>query len=416
MYAGANVLGMSASQDVEAIAIRLAAMEPIRHIIVLAPEYEFASPADEALIHEQERGVLPVFRLIKALLSGGYGGHDLDWTLVTTLAQAVHGRDPVNPAHAALHGLAGSMAKEYPHWRIRLIDLEDRGDWDGAGNSAPIIAQMLRLPPDAAGNAWAHRGGEWFRQELLPVHNLAVDAQVYRRNGVYVVIGGAGGLGTIWSRFMIEAYGAHIIWIGRRAEDADIRAKLNDLARLGPRPIYITADATDRDALQRAYAEIKRHHPRLHGVIHAAIVLQDKGLAGMDEACFRAGLVAKVDVCVRLAQVFEPEDLDFTLFFSSAQSFSKSPGQSNYAAGCTFNDAFASALSRRWRGRVKVINWGYWGQAGIVSSAEYQERMQQAGIGSIEPEEGMAALDALLNGPLDQMVLMKLSKLSGGGQ
>ena len=112
----------------------------------------------------------------------------------------------------------------------------------------------------------------------------------------------------------------------------------------------------------------------------------------------------------------QQEDLDFTLFFSSAQSFSKSPGQSNYAAGCTFKDAFASALSRHWRGRVKVINWGYWGHTGIVSSPDYQERMQQAGIGSIEPEKGLAALDALLNGPLDQVVLMKLTKLAVGGQ
>ena len=163
-----------------------------------------------------------------------------------------------------------------------------------------------------------------------------------------------------------------------------------------------------------AHVESKRRYPRIHGVIHSAIVLQDKGLAGMDEARFRRGLAAKVDVCVRLAQVFEGEDLDFTLFFSSAQSFSKSPGQSHYTAGCTFKDAFARALARHWHGRVKVMNWGYWGHTGIVSTSDYQERMHQAGIGSIEPEEGMVALDALLNGPLDQLALMKIIKLAVG--
>ena len=414
IYPEVTVFDTHEDDEIEAIAARLAAVEPIRHIIVVAPEHECIAPADETLIYEQERGVLSVFRLVKAMLSRGYGVHELDWTLVTTLAQAVHGRDPVNPAHAALHGLTGSMAKEYPHWRTRLIDLEDTEDWAGPGDSSLVIQQMLRLPPDSAGNAWAYRGGEWFRQELVPVRNLAADGQVYRQNGVYVVIGGAGGLGAIWSRFMIEKYGAHIVWIGRRPKDAEIQAKLDDLARLGPAPIYLSADATDREALQRAYTAIKRHHPRIHGVIHAAIVLEDKGLVGMDEVRFRAGLAAKVDVCVRLAQVFAQEDLDFTLFFSSAQSFSKSPGQSNYAAGCTFKDAFASALSRYWRGRVKVVNWGYWGHTGIVSSPDYQERMRQAGIGSIEPEEGMTALDALLNGPMDQVVLMKIVNLAVG--
>jgi polyketide synthase PksM len=58
------------------------------------------------------------------------------------------------------------------------------------------------------------------------------------------------------------------------------------------------------------------------------------------------------------------------------------------------------------------MNWGYWGTAGIVAAAPYQERMQQAGIGSITPEEGMAALDALLNGPLDQVGLLKVTPLA----
>jgi len=414
IYSEANMLDLREGDTIETIATQLVDLEPIRHILVLAPEHDMVSPADEALIREQERGVLLIFRLIKALLARGYGGRDLDWTLITIRAQAVHVRDLVAPAHATLHGLAGSMAKEYPHWRTRLVDLESAAEWGLPDRPSPVIHQLLRLPPDSAGNAWAYRGGEWFRQELIPARDLAVEGQVYRKNGVYVVIGGAGGLGTVWSRLMIERYGAHIVWIGRRPKDAEIQAKLDDLARLGPPPLYFSADASDRLALQRAYAEIKRRYSRIHGVIHAAIVLQDKGLAGMDEARFRAGLAAKVDVCVRLAQVFAHEDLEFTLFFSSAQSFAKSPGQSNYAAGCTFKDAFAKALARHWHGRVKVMNWGYWGRAGIVSSPEYQERMQQAGIGSIEPEEGMAALNNLLNGPVDQIVLLKAANVAVG--
>jgi hypothetical protein len=45
----------------------------------------------------------------------------------------------------------------------------------------------------------------------------------------------------------------------------------------------------------------------------------------MEEERFNAALSAKVDVCVRLAQVFGEEPLDFVMFFSSTQSFSKCP-------------------------------------------------------------------------------------------
>jgi len=110
---------------------------------------------------------------------------------------------------------------------------------------------------------------------------------------------------------------------------------------------------------------------------------------------------------VHLAQVFERESLDFLLFLSSFNSFARPAGQSNYAAGCTFEDAFAAQLGRVWDCRVKVINWGYWGSVGVVASQEYRERMARIGMEAIEPAEAMESLEHLLADPVDQMVFLK---------
>ena len=40
-------------------------------------------------------------------------------------------------------------------------------------------------------------------------------------NGELEVIGGAGGLGNVWSEYMIRNHQAKIVWIGRRKEDYD---------------------------------------------------------------------------------------------------------------------------------------------------------------------------------------------------
>ena len=130
----------------------------------------------------------------------------------------------------------------------------------------------------------------------------------------------------------------------------------------------------------------------------------------MDEERFKLGLSVKIDICVSMASVFQNELLDFVLFFSSTTSFFKAPGQSNYAAGCTFKDAFAQRLSQEWLCAVKVINWGYWGSIGIVASEDYKNKMLKAGIGSIEPSEGMRALETLLSSKRDQILLMKVTK------
>jgi NAD(P)-dependent dehydrogenase (short-subunit alcohol dehydrogenase family) len=324
-------------------------------------------------------------------------------TAITWQTQSVIGDEPIDPTHASVHGLLGSLAKEYVEWQIRVIDAA----LEAEQGELPL-AELLRVPADPQGNAWAYRSGEWYRQELLRCElKDELSATRFRQGGVYVVIGGAGGIGTALSEYLIRRYQAQLVWLGRRELDAELGARLQRLSQEGPRPTYICVDAQDRAALHGAYRQIKAQFGQIHGVVHAAMVLQDRSLALMDEERFRAGLAPKVEVSVRLAQVFATEPLDFVLFFSSTQSLSKAAGQSNYAAGCTFKDAFAGALAQHWSCAVKVMNWGYWGSVGVVASATYRARMAQQGFGSIEPAEGMRALEMLLGVPLRQLAMIK---------
>jgi len=209
---------------------------------------------------------------------------------------------------------------------------------------------------------------------------------------------------------MVRTYQARVVWIGRRMEDESIRAKLDRIAGLGPKPLYIAADAGEPQELNRAYEIIKNRYGVIHGVIHSAIVLLDQSLANMDEERFRAGISAKLDVSVSIAKVFQKEPLDFVMFFSSIITYVKPPGQSNYASGCTFKDVFAHLLAQEWPCAVKVINWGYWGSVGVVACKEYRERMAREGFGSIEPPEAMDILEMLLRGPVDRIALIKTTK------
>ena len=336
VYPNAQPLNFHSEATTEEIASQINGLAPLDHIAWIAPDRPLKALTEEPLIKEQTQGVLQVFRLVKALLASGYGARKLGWTVITTQTQAVHKKDVVNPAHAGIHGLIGSLAKEYPNWKIRLLDVEAGCDWP--------IQEMFMLPVDVQGDALAYRGKEWFRQALIPVRELSGDLPPYRSKGVYVVIGGAGGIGEAWSRVMIEDYQARIIWIGRRKKDETIQAKLDAIAQVGPKPIYFQADATNLESLQKAYGEIKQTDSQIHGVIHSAVGLFDQRLADMEEKRFQTILSVKIDVSVRIAQVFQKEPLDFILFFSSIAAFEKAGGMSGYASGCTFKDAFALQL------------------------------------------------------------------------
>jgi len=224
------------------------------------------------------------------------------------------------------------------------------------------------------------------------------------------VIGGAGGIGGVWSEYAIREYGAHVIWVGRREVNDVIMDKMGKLGMYGPEPVYMQADAAEQEELEGVVQQVKRKYGRIDGVVQAAIVLEDKSLERMEEESMRKVLRAKVDVSVRVGQAFAEEELDFVVFFSSINAFIKAAGQSNYAAGSTFEDAYGQCLSTKWGNKVKVMNWGYWGSVGVVAGDGYRERLRKQGLGSIETNEGMLALEELLAGPRHQFAFIKATK------
>ena len=398
-YPNLKKLEIQAKDTVDGIAKKLAVHGSIDHIFWIAPHRDVESLVSDAFVEEQDLGVLVCFRMVKALLRLGYGAKELGWTTITTQTQSVQKNELVNPSHASIHGLIGTLAKEYSNWKVRLLDMEADSDWP--------MDEMVTLPADKQGRSWGYRSKQWYRQQLVPFECPSRDLEFYKSGGVYVVIGGAGTIGEAWSEFMIKRYKAQIIWVGRRKKDASIQAKLNALATLGPVPTYIQADATDQDSLEKAYKKIKQDYSQIHGVIHSAVVFSDESLASISEQQFQAGLSAKVEVSVRLAQVFQKEALDFVLFFSSLIAFIKNPRQSHYASGCTFKDAFAHQLSQGWPCAVKVMNWGYWSSNELFTSKALHNGMLEIGLGLIEPPEAMKALDILLAGPVNQLGFIK---------
>lgn len=401
-YPQAVVVPLPLSDEVDKVAKKLGTYGEINHIIWVGDDDLPDSLSDDTLLVKQNHGVMEVFRIMKALLRLGYGQRDLNWSLVTIQSQAVNEQDSISPAHAGMHGLAGTMAKEYPGWQVRILDMEQGGAWP--------LGTMFTLPTSRHGQLFAYRNGQWLERQLIPFRPEPAPRTLYKAGGLYIVIGGAGYIGEVWSEYMIRTYKAQIVWIGRSKLNASIQAKIDRMKRLGPAPEYLSADASDLDALRQAYQTIKKRHPRIQGIVHAAMVLSEQSLENMEPAEFRSGLSAKVDTAVRMAQVFQDEPLDFVLFFSSLVAYIKNVKQSHYASGCAFADSFAHWISERQTYPVKVMNWGYWGNGEVAEDEQFVGLFDQIGLGLIQAEEGMAALEALLTSPVDQVAMIRTTK------
>lgn len=396
IYDVGYVIVQDENDNVESIEAKLTHYRNISRITWLAYSEQKQFIQDDSIIELQRKGVLYGLQLIQALIRLGYATESINFTIVLRNTQNVSGNEKIEPAFASIIGLAGSMAKEFLEWNVRVIDSDEQGCKD--------IGSWYRIPVIKNGNAYAYRNHEWYVQKLDKWKDNLKPKTGYRQGGVYVVIGGAGGIGTIWSEYMIKKYEAQIVWIGRNIKNQEIERKQKILAVFGKKPCYISADASDRTQLEMAYKKIKEQFGVIHGVVHSAIVLSDCTLFNMKKPDFEKSLNAKVDISIRIGQVFAQEKLDFVLFFSSVMSLTKAAGQSNYASGCTFKDAFAVRLSREWECDVKVVNWGFWSSIGAVADEKYEKLLEKIHFAPINPDEAMKVLNQFMKSSVHQMI------------
>ncbi|MCB0208358.1 MAG: SDR family NAD(P)-dependent oxidoreductase [Anaerolineae bacterium] len=316
----------------------------------------------------------------------------------------------VQPWSASLSGLTMSLAREYPAIEVSCLDVVlTTGD---GGQFVLDEADVTAITAEGGGYGplVALRQGVRYIRRLAPLSLPAIEERPYRRGGVYLILGGAGGIGLETAVYLAGQVQAKVVLVGRSALTSEKEAQLKRIEAAGGAYLYCQADGTDLAQMQAVVRQAKEKFGAINGVIHSALVLRDSAISTMDEATFRAVLAPKVTGSVVLTEVVKEEALDFMLFFSSSQSLWGNAGQGNYAAASTFADAYALYLDQIRPYPVKIINWGYWGSIGVVATAAYRRRLAEHGIGSIEVEAGMAALDQIVAGPLAQVAAVKADR------
>ncbi|RSM66030.1 beta-ketoacyl synthase [Amycolatopsis sp. WAC 01376] len=307
------------------------------------------------------------------------------------LVVVTHGAVPasapvVDPAGAAVWGLVRSAQAEHPG-RLLLVDVEPGGDRDGS------IAAGL-----AAGEAQvAVRGDVVLAPRLGRAVLTGELGNGFTDGGTVLITGGTGVLGALLARHLVSEHGVRrLVLAGRRGMAADGMAELvAELGGLGASAEVAACDVTDRDALAALLAAIPAEH-RLTGVIHAAGVLDDAVITGLDPHRLARVFAPKATALRLLDELTRDDPPEVFTVFSSAASVFGSAGQGNYAAANAYAEAVVSARAASGLPAV-ALAWGLWspatGMTGKLADVD-RTRMSRGGVRPMPAAEALAAFDA----------------------
>jgi polyketide synthase 5 len=214
-------------------------------------------------------------------------------------------------------------------------------------------------------------------------------AQMFRRDGAYLITGGLSGLGLFVAEKMAAAGCGRIVLTSRSQPTLKTLETIELIRSVGADVVVQCGDIAEAGMAQRLVAAATATGLPVRGVLHAAAVVEDATLSNITDELIERDWAPKVYGAWNLHTATADQPLDWFCSFSSAAALVGSPGQGAYAAANTWLDAFT--LWRRAQGLpATAIAWGAWAQIGRATALA-----QSAGV-AIAPDEGAYAFEALL--------------------
>ncbi|MDC0708549.1 SDR family NAD(P)-dependent oxidoreductase [Stigmatella sp. ncwal1] len=313
--------------------------------------------------------------------------------------------DEKAPVSAAVGGFIRALPHESTRIQPRAIQLGTQA----TGADVALILRELRAT-DGSEVRLDSTGRHVRRFHRAP--RADAGNPILREHGVYLITGGAGGLGRLFTRHLIQNYRASVVLTGRSALTNEHRRELGILQATGARVLYLQADVTQPESAEWVVQEIHSRFGRLHGVIHAAGTIEDAYLSQKSRDTFNRVLAPKMNGTWFLDRATASEPLDFFATFSSVASVFGSAGQTDYASANRFLDAYAAHRQKLVQdghrsGLSLSLNWPLWQEGGMrVGKDTVDLTARTTGLKPLATSSGIQAFEEALRAGGPQLAVM----------
>lgn len=157
--------------------------------------------------------------------------------------------------------------------------------------------------------------------------------------GTYILAGGLGALGFDIAQTMFKHSARHIVFLSRSG-GAKHEKQLEDCRRCGLKADAFKCDISNPSDVENVVQKLKQDGCQIKGLVQCAMVLEDSIFETMPFDKWQRVTQPKIQGTWNLHNLL-PKDLDFFIMLSSVVCVIGNAAQANYAAGNTYEDAFA---------------------------------------------------------------------------
>ena len=229
-----------------------------------------------------------------------------------------------------------------------------------------------------------------------------------RENGVYIITGGAGKIGTIIAYYLAKKYHASLVLVGRTKNNNFIEKKISRIAELGVSVQYLSADVTNIEDVKRVVLKTKNQFHKINGIIQCAGIIKDSYISNKKIQDFKQVIDVKVKGTLNMDKVTKNENLDFMAYFSSVSAVTGNVGQIDYSYANSFMDNFAEYRNKRVRkkecsGKTISINWPFWKDGGMeLSNNLLRDYQIDFGMKAMSNESAITVLEHTLRDKIEE--------------
>ena len=383
-------------------------------------------PGSSFFHRNQEYGFYSLLYLARALTKGSGAERVIHMIVAANGSQRVGSEALPFPEKATSLGPVEVIPREFPNISCEFVDVPAPAAGAARKHRAPVDSQAIapltanlieevRARPANQIIAWRD-GVRWQRHVRRSSRRSAGDAPRIRREGVYLITGGLGGIGGVIAEWLAREFKARLVlvgrtplpqradwddWLSRHAPGDSISQsilKVRRLESLGAKVMPVAADVTVADRMNEVVTEAVGAFGDVHGVFHAAGVIRDSLIPLKSQRDIEDVFSAKLYGTVMLDEIFRHRRLDFMVLFSSTSAYVAPQGQVDYVGASSFVNAFARHCEGGRQYPVVALNWGIWRDVGMVGSVGAPAADAATGAG--EPASAAPSVPLGVRSPL----------------